>query len=199
MIREWVDRILGTATQKEANNPADPEDLIALGRVSVALETQLNYEPAEEAAVAFDKVETATFDKAIEEVEAVIRHEDGTKDADIQRTDSRGTKWIVLEDDVVDSLTANLQYSASAMQSVGRSSRLLAAVMAFSNGESYSYLIYSFNRGKFYPFVPIGSSERDRKEEEKMANVIKDEIDVEEDRSYWYPLWPDKPGSHPWE
>jgi hypothetical protein len=24
-------------------------------------------------------------------------------------------------------------------------------------------------------------------------------LDVESEESYWYPLWPDAPGGHPWE
>ena len=25
------------------------------------------------------------------------------------------------------------------------------------------------------------------------------ELGIEDDESYWYPLWPDAPGRHPWE
>ena len=199
MIREWIQAILGTATENEVSKDADPEDLIALGRVSVALETEMGFEPCKKAGIAFSNVQTQDFRDSLEEVQNIIRKQEGTKDADVERIDRKGTKWIVVEDETVNSLTANLQYAASAMRSVGRSSRLLAAVMPFKRDGKYSYLIYSFNRGKFYPFVPKGASDRDRKQEERMASIISDEIDVEEDREYWYPMWPPRNGDHPWQ
>lgn len=198
MIRKWIRAILGTSTDHEASKPADPEDLIALGRVSVALETEMGLEPCKEAGVAFLDVKAEDFRDSLKEVQGVIRNQDGTKDADVERVDTKGTRWIVVEDETVNSLTANLQYAASSMKSVDRSARLLAAVMPFKKNGEYSYLIYSFNRGKFYPFTPNGSSSRDRKHEERMAGTISDEIDVEEERKYWYPMWPPRSGSYPW-
>jgi hypothetical protein len=29
--------------------------------------------------------------------------------------------------------------------------------------------------------------------------VLDGELDVEADESYWYPMWPDTAGGHPWE
>lgn len=199
MIREWIRAILGTSTDNEASKEADPEDLIALGRVSVALETDMGFNPCEKAGIAFLDVQAQDFRDSLEQVQDIIRKQDGTKDANVERVDSKGTRWIVVEDETVNSLTANLQYAASGMRSVDRSARLLAAVMPFERDGEYSYLIYSFNRGKFYPFVPNGESDRDRKQEERMAGIISDEIDVEEDREYWYPMWPPEKGHHPWE
>jgi hypothetical protein len=199
MIRDWIRAVLGTATSHEATKKADPEDLIALGRVSVSVETAMGYEPATEAGVAFADVKTKDFKDSLDEVKQVISNADGTKQPDVERTDSKGNKWIVINDHNVNSLTANLQYAASAMESVDKSARLLAAVMPFQKDNEKAYIIYSFRRGKFYPFIPKGTSERYRKEEERMAGIIKDEIDIESERKYWYPMWPKKPNTYPWE
>jgi hypothetical protein len=199
MIRKWIRAALGTAATHEANKKADPEDLIALGRVSVALETSMGYEPLTEAGVVFADVKTQDFRDSLEEVQSVISDADGTKEPVVERIDSQGSKWIVIDDHNVNSLTANLQYAASAMESVDKSARLLAAVMPFEKEGKKAYLIYSFKRGKFYPFIPDGHSKRDRKEEERMAGIVEDEIDIESDRDYWYPIWPKEPNMYPWK
>jgi hypothetical protein len=68
--------------------------------------------------------------------------------------------------------------------------------------------VYSFRRGAYYPFVPEPAAggtnpeevrERDESLEYKLAGVLDGELSVEDDRGYWYPLWPDSPGDHPWE
>ena len=41
--------------------------------------------------------------------------------------------------------------------------------------------------------------ERDTALEVKLQSVLDDEMDVEEDTGYWYPLWPEQNDGHPWE
>ena len=67
-----------------------------------------------------------------------------------------------------------------------------------SSGERV-YWLYSFRRGTYYPFAPRGDHERDRRLEFKLRSVLEGELAVENDEAYWYPLWPDAPGGHPWE
>jgi len=59
-------------------------------------------------------------------------------------------------------------------------------------------VVHSFRRGSYYPFVPDGD-ERDSRTAFKLSSVMDGELDVEGDQSFWYPLWPDQPGGHPWE
>lgn len=200
MIRDFVRTLFGTATEHEASRSADSEDLIALSRVSLALETDMGYEPSNEAALAFSDIDSHDFDKALNEVKGVIHKDDDREKADLDIEDIHGTQWIVIKDESVESLAANLQYGASAMESVEYCSRLLACVMPFEREDSdTAYVIYSFRRGAFYPFVPTSGSERDKKTERKISAILDDEIDVEDDRSYWYPLWPRKKELYPWE
>lgn len=200
MIRNVIRKLFGTATEHEASKKADPNDLIALSRVSLAVETNMNYEPCEVGGLAFSDIDDQEFEKALNEVKGVIKSNDDTEDADLDMKDIHGTQWIVVNDESIESLAANLQFGASAMESVEYSSRLLAAVLPFKNDENdYIYVIYSFRRGSFYPFAPQGLDERDSKIERRLSTIIEDEIDVEDDRSYWYPLWPREEGLHPWE
>lgn len=200
MIKKFIRTLFGTATEHEASKSADSEDLVALSRVSLALETNMGYEPAKEGGLAFSDIDSHDFDKALEEVKGVIHKDDERENANLNIEDIHGTQWIVIEDDSVESLAANLQYGASAMNSVDYCSRLLAAVLPFEKeNDNTAYIIYSFRRGKFYPFVPIDGSNRDTKTERKISVILDDEIDVEDDRNYWYPLWPRKKDLHPWE
>ena len=61
-----------------------------------------------------------------------------------------------------------------------------------------AYWIYSFRRGAYYPFVPTGGRERDSSAEFKLESVLDGELTVEEEKEYWYPLWPHGDG-HPWD
>lgn len=198
-IKDWIRSLMGTATEHEAKQPADPDDLIALSRVSTAMETELGYEPAYEAGLVFSDISSIDFEKSLEEVKGVIHHQDQTENADLEMKDVHGNQWIVVQDSSVESLFANLQYGASAMESVEYDSRLLAAVAPFEKGDRTAYVVYSFKRGKFYPFVPTTTNERDRPEENRIEALLREEIDVEEDVQYWYPLWPPSKDLHPWE
>ncbi len=60
------------------------------------------------------------------------------------------------------------------------------------------YWLYSFRRGAYYPFAPRGERERDGRLEFKLRSVLDGELAVEDEEAYWYPLWPDTPGGHPW-
>ena len=71
---------------------------------------------------------------------------------------------------------------------------------AFAGGDTArAYWIYSFRRGAYYPFAPRGGTERDHGLEFKLRSVLEGELDVEADEAYWYPLWPDAEGGHPWD
>jgi len=81
----------------------------------------------------------------------------------------------------------------------GFGSRLLAAVFGFERDGVDAYWIYSFRRGAYYPFSPKGTSDRNQQVEFKLQSVLDGELGLEDDEAYWYPLWPDTPGNHPWE
>jgi hypothetical protein len=84
------------------------------------------------------------------------------------------------------------------MMEQGFGSRLLAALFSFSRDGQRAYWIYSFRRGKFYPFAPKGGTERDSTVEFKLESVLGGELELESDKAYWYPLWPDAGDEHPW-
>jgi hypothetical protein len=68
-----------------------------------------------------------------------------------------------------------------------------------ADGGQRAYWVYSFRRGRYYPFAPEGDHDRHDQTEIKLQSVLDGELTVEPDKEYWYPLWPDRPGGHPWQ
>jgi hypothetical protein len=106
---------------------------------------------------------------------------------------------VVLRDDDPEDLVTSVHFAADEFVERGYGSRLLAAVFGFESGGDPAYWIYSFRRGAYYPFAPRRGKERANDVEFKLQSVLDGELDVEDDESYWYPMWPDRDGGHPWE
>lgn len=176
---------------------SDSEDLLALSGASLTMVDRLGYEPAGEAALCF--AASGEVDATVEELQSVIAGaSENDPSATRVRTDGHGYRWLVVEDETIEGLATALQFTTETFFERGYAGDLLAAVFAFEGGD-VAYWIYSFERGRFYPFVPTGADERDNAEEFKLRSVLAGELPIEEDESEWYPLWPDSPGQHPWE
>ncbi|MHB9287693.1 PspA-associated protein PspAB [Halobacteriales archaeon Cl-PHB] len=195
-----IRQALGIQAESDATRDADPEDLFGMSTAYVTMEADLDYRPAGEAALCFGDVDSTDFGDAVDEVRAILdagEAETGTV-ADFHE-DDYGYQWVVLREATdFEDLVTSVHFAADTMREYGYGSRLLAAVFAFEGKQSV-YWIYSFRRGAYYPFVPAGENERDSKTEFKLQSVLDGELDVEADEAYWYPLWPDTVGAHPWE
>lgn len=191
---------LGWRAESDATRAADPEDLFALSTGYVTMATELDFEPTGEAALCFAAVDSTDFRDAVRDVEDILeagRVETGTEAS--FREDSQGYDWVVLADEDFEDLVTSLHFAADTLVERGYGSRLLAALFAFRREDECVYWVYSFRRGAYYPFAPRGSRERDSAVEFKLESVLDGELDIEEDKEYWYPLWPDGAGAHPWE
>jgi len=85
-----------------------------------------------------------------------------------------------------------------------RNYHLLAVLFPFDLFESESsvlYWVYSHERNSFYPFAPISmaDNERNNDQEFKARKLGEETIRVEQDLDYWYPMWSEVDGLHPWE
>ncbi len=196
--------LLGTRAEADATRDADPEDLFGMSTAYVTMEADLDYRPTEEAALCFADVDSTDFREAVDEVEAILEagaEETGTTFETV--VDDHGYRWIVFRDDAFEDLVTSVHFAADTLVEARYGSRLLAAVFAFEHGrdDRRAYWIYSFRRGSYYPFAPadVRSRERDDSAEFKLTARLDGELDLEDDESYWYPLWPDRPGGHPWE
>jgi len=193
---------LGLSAESDATRDADPDDLFGMSTAYVTMEADLDFVPAEAAALCFSTVDSTDFTDAVDEVEAILHAGEADTGTTFRRSeDDHGYHWVVLEDDDPEDLVTSVHFAADTFVEAGYGSRLLAAVFGFERPRdgARAYWLYSFRRGAYYPFAPTGRHERDNQLEFKLRSVLDGELDVESDESYWYPLWPDGPDDHPWE
>jgi hypothetical protein len=192
--------VLGVRAEADAARDADPDDLWGMSTAYLTMEAELDYRPAGAAALCFGDVDSTDFADAVDEVERILHAgEDETGTAFRRHEDGHGYHWVVLEDPDPEDLVTSVHFAADTFVSRGYGSRLLAAVFGFRQDDDRAYWVYSFRRGAYYPFVPTGAHERDERREFKLRAVLDGELTVEDDEAYWYPLWPDSVGGHPWE
>jgi hypothetical protein len=190
---------LGIRAEADATRAADPEDLFGMSTAYITMEADLDFRSADEAALCFSSVDSTDFDATVEEVEAILHagHEE-TGTAFDRHEDDYGYHWFILTDDDPEDLVTSVHFAADEFIERGYGSRLLAALFGFERDGTRAYWIYSFRRGAYYPFVPEPGHERNQRLEFKLESVFDGELDIEGDERFWYPLWPDSPGSHPW-
>lgn len=196
-VFDSIREALGLRAGADATREPDPDDLFQLTAASVTMEVDLDYEPGDVAGLCFSAMDSTDFRDALRDVEAVLEGSGWTS----VHEDDHGYTWAVAERAAFEELVTDLYVAADTLSDRGYGDRLLAAVFAFEPTDSGkpTYWIYSFRRGSFYPFAPRPDSERDTSVEVKLQSVLGDELDIEDDTAYWYPLWPDTAGGHPWE
>ncbi len=193
--------VLGMRAEADASRDADPEDLFGMSTAYLTMEAELGYEPMAEAALCFSGVDSARFREAVSEVEAILEAGRETTAADFSVTeDDHGYRWVVIEEADPEELVTNLHFAADTFVEHGYGSRLLAAVFGYRDHDGEpAYWIYSFRRGAYSPFAPRSGRERDAAAEFKLEATLDGELEIEREKEYWYPLWPDRDGARPWE
>jgi hypothetical protein len=203
-LLDGLKSVLGMRAEADATRDADPEDLFGMSTAYVTMEADLGFEPTGDAALCFGDVDSTDFADATAEVEAILdagAEETGTE-AEFT-TDDHGYQWVVLHDPQFEDLVTSIHFAADTLIERRYGSRLLAALFAFEDERSYqrAYWVYSFRRGAYYPFAPDpdATDERNSSVEFKLESNLDGELTLESDKAYWYPLWPDRAGDHPWE
>ena len=197
-----VRSVLGLSAESDAAREADPEDLFGMSTAYMTMGANLDFESVGEAALCFSDVDSTDFADTVEEVESILAAgEEETGTTFDRRSDDHGYQWVVLSDDDPEDLITSIHFAADTFVERGYGSRLLAAVFGFEHRreDSRAYWIYSFRRGAYYPFAPDGDHQRDQRLEFKLESILDGELEIEDDESYWYPLWPDRAGNHPWQ
>jgi len=192
--------ILGSRAEADAGRDADPDDLFGMSTAYLTMQADLGYESLDVGALCFSGVDSSDFRDAVDEVEAILeagQEETGTEFS--VTSDDHGYHWVVLADDDPEDLITSMHFAADTFIEHGYGSRLLAAVFAYQDRDGTAYWIYSFRRGRFYPFVPRDGRERDSSAEFTLELALDGELEIEREKEYWYPLWPSEGGTHPWE
>lgn len=190
-LSERLRRLFSSAA-KPTGPPAAADALRELSTAAIRLD-ELGYTMVGDAALCF---ETTTPEETITELAGVI---ESVNEAPVRTAgDQYGYRWLVISGADVEDIATGLAFATEEVTAAGHKDALLAAVVGFTN-DSTVYLVYSFDRGRYYPFVPQGTSDRDGVEELRLRSLLDEHLPVEPDESEWYPLWPDQPGMHPWE
>jgi hypothetical protein len=168
------------------------EDLFALPTAYISLKAKLGIQSSGKAGLCFKPVTSSSFSGAEQEVRDLLylsAKETQTK-VKVER-DEYGFRWVVLEDPDLEDLVAIIHMASQTLREQGFGEQLLAAVFAFQDQEGRPiYWIYSYKRGKFYPFVPSGQGrDRDNATELHLRSVMERELPIEGDLEKWYPLW----------
>ncbi len=197
---------LGLQAEADATSDADPEDLFGMSTAYVTMAARLDFESVGEAALCFSSVNSTDFAATVEEVEEILHAGEQETGTTFRRhSDTHGYEWVILSDDDPEDLVTSIHFAADTFVEQGYGSRLLAAVFGFSRetsgrsgGRENAYWIYSFRRGAYYPFAPDGTDSQNDQVLLKLESVLDGELELEPNKDYWYPLWPDRPGNHPW-
>ena len=199
-LLDGIRSALGLRAEADSTRDADPNDLFGMSTAHLTMEADLGYDSGGIAALCFASVDSTDFEDTVGEVEAILEAgevETGTRARFVD--DAHGYDWVVLEDSDFEDLVTSVHFAADTLIERGYGSRLLAALFAFERDGQNVYWVYSFRRGAYYPFAPKPGHERNSGIEFKLDSVLDGELEVESDKEYWYPLWPNSPGSHPWE
>jgi hypothetical protein len=201
-LLDGLKSVLGMRAEADATRAADPEDLFGMSTAYVTMAAELDYEATGDAALCFGDVDSTDFADATEEVETILdagAAETGTE-AEFT-TDDHGYQWVVLHDPDFEDLVTSIHFAADTLIERRYGSRLLAALFGFQQADQRAYWVYSFRRGAYYPFAPDPDTpnERNSSVEFKLESNLDGELSLEADKAYWYPLWPDRAGNHPWE
>jgi hypothetical protein len=199
-ILDGLRAALGLGAEADALRAADADALFGMGTAYLTMDADLGYSPADSAALCFSGVDSTDFSAVLDDVRAILDAGARTTGTEFSvETDAHGWRWVIVRDEDPEDLLTSIHFAADEFIANGYGSRLLVAVFGFASSGRRAYWVYSFRRGGYYPFIPTGTDSRDVRGEQKLAAVLDGELDVEPDREYWYPLWPDRPGSHPWE
>jgi hypothetical protein len=170
--------------------PSKVDALFSISTAYVMLETKLDLHHAGAAGICFKIIPSTAFERLkvdLEELLALARRETATEFEMVK--DELGFLWIVLRDTDFEDLVTTLHLISNTLIENGFDDQLLSSVFKFTKEANDIYLIYTYKRGSFYPFVPLKGRERDVQYELKLGALLEGELPVEKNRETWYPLW----------
>jgi len=175
--------------KKKLAGPAR-ERLFALTTAAVTLDTELGLRTAGAAGVVFKPLSAGEFVRAENDLQQLLDAVASSSGSKLERReDSFGYTWIIVRDPDLEDQVATIHAVAQGLEEQGFGSQLLAAVFKFDGGKHPVYWIYGYKRGAFWPFVPTGEDQkqkRDNAEELELKAKLEKELPVEQDLSRWF-------------
>jgi hypothetical protein len=177
--------------RQKVAGPASADRLFAMSTAYIKLESELSLTTTGKAAIVFQPVGTADFDRAVTEMHELVESTGADTGTTLtSHADDFGYRWMILADPDMDDLVVGVNAVSTELQANGYGDRLLAAVFAFNGVGADAYWIYNYKRGAFYPFVPApGDKARDSERELRLKAQVGADLPVEEELARWFPLW----------
>lgn len=181
------------------SKPPQPklDPLFALSTAAIAIETDLGWLPAGKAGLVLHPCSNQDYSAAEAETRELLELAARETGSEVEmQTDQYHYRWLLFQDPDWDDLVQLVHLAGQNLQEKGYGSQLLAAVFSFrrevaapGRGRTM-YLIFSYKRGRFYPFIPTSNQEtRDGAEEMRVYALMERELPWEKNVEYWYPLW----------
>ena len=166
--------------------PGKTDELFALPTAALDIEVKLNSPYGEKAAIVLRAVDNSAYDAISKDIHDLLAI--GGKDFTVKVTehdDTMGFHWIIFDGPNLEDAVNGLHMTADLIKQAGFADSLLAAMFRFADW----YLIYSYRRATFYPFVPTGRSSRSESREFRIRQTLVGVLPMEKDPERWYPLW----------
>jgi hypothetical protein len=181
------DILFGRKKLKEAS----AEKLFALSTAQVTMQAELGLCSAGSAAVCFKPLSAGEFVRTENELQQLLDVAARDSGSKVERhDDTYGFQWIVVRDPDIEDLVTTVHLVTSQLEERGFGPQLLASIFRFEGTEHPVFWIYSYKRGRFYPFVPTGKDqERDNAEELELKAKLEKELPIEADLTRWFGLF----------
>jgi hypothetical protein len=183
--------LLDTLFGKKKLGGANLDRLFALSTARVTLEAELGLKPAGVGAVIFKPLSAGEFVRVENEIQELLEVAARDAGSRVRRDeDTYGYTWLIVQDEDFEDLVTSSHLVSSELKVRGFDEQLLAALFRFEGGKHPVYLLYSYKRGTFWPFVPTGEDQkRDNAEELRLKNELEKELPMENDLSRWFGLF----------
>ena len=170
---------------------ADRDAYFSIITAADTLRGRTDLRPMEKAGLVFNPVDSTFFENLDSEVRDLLRissRATGTRYEIVD--DTYGTRWVVLVDRDFEDLVSIIHLVGETFTEQGFGDRLIAAVFRFDYEDRRAYWVYNIKRGKFYPLVLAGETERDNRAEMGLSALMEQErMPVERSLEHWYALW----------
>jgi PspA associated protein B len=163
------------------------DGLFSMATVYITLSTEFSLSPTGKAGICFKPVESGGFAQVENEIVELLKISETAFEI---KQDEFGYAWVIVSDVQFENVVSDIHAVSSTLIDGGYGEQVLCAVFPFRNQKNV-FWIYSYKRGKFYPFVPVEPKQRTRDYayEFRLRSVLQRELPIEQELERWYPLW----------
>lgn len=182
----FFDAVLGRRKMAGPNLDA----LFAVPPAALTLESALGLRPTLMGSVAVKDTDGTADDAVRAELAPLLA--DGAATL-AHSHDEFGFSWFVRTAADLSGLMTDLHVINRSFEDAGFGPTMLCSLVGFTGvvdgRERRLALVYLYKRGTFYPFAPVGPSERDTAFELQVRGVLAGDLPIEPEVTRWFPLW----------